>query len=73
MVNKDFNRGDSVIVVNDTSEACVGQEAEFIQYNDGRMGYGRQYRYIVRILKYEHTTAVLEIRPLTLLEIELDS
>lgn len=73
MVNKDFNRGDSVIVVNDTSKGCVGQEAEFIRYNDGRMGYASKYSYIVRILKYDVITAVLEIRPLTLLEIELNS
>lgn len=71
MANKDFNRGDLVVVVDDTNKANIGKLAKYIGYNNNKF-YHHKYPYMVNIID-AGTTAVLEIRHLSLLEIELNS
>lgn len=71
MNNREYKRGDLVVVVDDTNKAHIGKRAKFISYNDEKF-YHSKFRYIVNIID-AGTTAVVEIRPLSLLEIELNS
>lgn len=69
--NKEYKRGDLVVVVDDTTKSHIGRIAEYIGYNDD-FYYDARYPYIVNMIDGGQT-AVLEIRPLSLLEIELQS
>lgn len=71
MNNREYKTGDLVVVVDDTNKAHVGKLAKYIGYND-RKYYDYRYPYIVNIID-AGTTAVIKIRPLSLLEIELQS
>lgn len=71
MNNREYKRGDLVVVVDDTTKAHIGRVAKYVEYNDEGY-YANMYPYIVNIVDGGQT-AVLEIRPLSLLEIELNS
>lgn len=71
MNNREYKTGDLVVVVGDSNKAYIGKLAKFIGYNDNKY-YHYKFRYIVNIIDVG-TTAVVEIRPLSLLEIELNS
>lgn len=71
MNNRGYNQGDLVVVVDDTNKAHIGKIAKYVGYNNEKY-YANRYPYIVNIVGGGQT-AVLEIRPLSLLEIELNS
>lgn len=71
MNNREYKKDDLVVIVDDTTKSHIGKVAKYVRHNDEDI-YDKIYPYIVNIVGGGQT-AVLEIRPLSLLEIELNS